>query len=66
MPQPFELTAAEAARLIRRRELSPVELVEISRHRIEQTDAALNALPTRCFERQYPCGKEGLMMGLPK
>ncbi|MCH8925821.1 MAG: Asp-tRNA(Asn)/Glu-tRNA(Gln) amidotransferase GatCAB subunit A [Proteobacteria bacterium] len=28
-----------------------MELVEICRQRIEQTDIALNALPTRCFER---------------
>ena len=45
------MTACDIVRLLARGEVSPVELVEISRQRIEQTDIALNALPTRCFER---------------
>ncbi len=45
------MTACEIVRLLARGEVSPVELVGISRDRIEQTDAALNALPTKCFER---------------
>jgi len=45
------MTACDIVRLLARGEVSPVELVEICRQRIEQTDIALNALPTRCFER---------------
>ena len=45
------MTACHIVRLLARGEVSPVELVEICRGRIEQTDIALNALPTRCFER---------------
>ena len=45
------MTACDIVGLLARGEVSPVELAGISRGRIEQTDAALNALPTRCFER---------------
>ena len=45
------MTACEIVRLLARGEVSPVELVEVSRWKIEQTDSALNALPTKCFER---------------
>lgn len=47
------MTACEIVRLLARGEVSPVELVGISQDRIEQTDAALNALPTKCFERAF-------------
>ncbi len=45
------MTACDIVGLLARGEVSPVELVEISRRRIEEADTALNALPTRCFER---------------
>lgn len=45
------MTACDIVRLLARREVSPVDLVGICRQRIEQTDSALNALPTTCFER---------------
>ncbi len=48
---PHRLTAEEAVRLLRAREVSPSELVETAAARIEAIDGALNALPTRCFER---------------
>jgi amidase len=41
----------EAVRLLRRGELSPLELVEASAARIAATDPHLNALPTLCLER---------------
>jgi amidase len=47
----FRLTAREVARLLARREISPVDLVRASLARIEATDGALNAIPTRCAER---------------
>jgi amidase len=45
------MTACDIVKLLARGDVSPVELVGICRTRIEQTDNALNALPTRCFER---------------
>jgi amidase len=47
----FRLTAREVVRLLRRREISPQDLVRASYARIEATDGALNAMPTRCEER---------------
>jgi len=47
----FRLTAREVVRLLRSGEVSPVDLVQASLARIESTDGALNAVPTRCAER---------------
>ena len=47
----WRLTATEAVRLLKRRALSPVALVEASAERIAATDGRLNALPTLCVER---------------
>lgn len=43
--------AAGVVNLLRRREVSPLELVEASAERIAATDAHLNAIPTLCIER---------------
>ena len=45
------LTSCDVVQRLKRREVSPLELVEVSRARIEQTDKHLNALPTLCLER---------------
>jgi len=45
------LSAAEAVSLLRKGEVSPLELVEASAARIAETDPALNAMPTLCLER---------------
>ena len=43
MAEPFELTAAEAAQSVRRRELSPVKLVESLLGRIEALEPRLQS-----------------------
>ena len=45
------LTAGEAVRLLERREVSPLELIDAAATRIKATDPQLNALPTLCVER---------------
>ena len=47
----WRLGAAEVVDLLRRREVSPLELVDASAARIAATDAHLNAIPTLCVER---------------
>ena len=47
----WKMTATDAAVLLRRNEVSPLELLEACIARIEATDGGLNAIPTRCFER---------------
>ncbi|SLN18344.1 Acylamidase [Oceanibacterium hippocampi] len=44
-------TAREAVARLGRGEVSPLELIDVAERRIAETDAALNALPTRCFDR---------------
>ncbi|WP_438391607.1 amidase [Caballeronia sp. DA-9] len=70
------LSAVEARRLIRARELSPVELLDACIARMEAIDPAINALAARCFERAriearraedmaMRGGELGLLHGLP-
>ena len=47
----WRLSATEAVDLLRRRQVSPLEMVEASTERIAATDGHLNALPTLCIER---------------
>ncbi|WP_247887221.1 amidase family protein [Azospirillum sp. SYSU D00513] len=47
----IRLTARQAVALLERREVSPLELIDAAERRAAATDGALNALPTRCFER---------------
>jgi amidase len=79
MPEPSELTrlpAREAVRLLRARELKPLDLVEAALARIEAVDPAVNALPTLCPERAStharrleslpaPEDQRGWLAGLP-
>lgn len=53
MNELFRLSAREVVRLLGRREVSPVDLVRAAFARIEATDGALNAIPTRCEERAF-------------
>ncbi len=46
-----KLTARAAVDLLRRREVSPLEMIDAAVTRIEVTDGALNALPTLCVDR---------------
>src|SRR5437660_778146 len=43
MQQPYALTLTEAARLVRLRQLSPIELVNASLERIDRLDGAIKA-----------------------
>ncbi len=47
----FRLTAQQAVQLLRRREVSPLELIDAALARIAATDGPINALPTLCAER---------------
>ncbi|MDR3535535.1 MAG: hypothetical protein P4L71_03455 [Acetobacteraceae bacterium] len=47
----FRLTATEAVARLRRREISPLELVEAAAARIAAVGPAVNAMPTLCLDR---------------
>ena len=51
MPELCRLSAVELVRLLKRGDVSPLELVEASAARIAQVDPLLNALPTLCIDR---------------
>lgn len=47
----IKLTAREAVALLRKGEVSPLEMVDAAAVRIGATDSAVNALPTLCLDR---------------
>lgn len=47
----FRLRARQAIDLLRRREITPLDLIEAALRRIETVEPAINALPTLCAER---------------
>lgn len=77
----ISLTACQAVAMLRRREVSPLELLEASLERIAETDGRLNAMPTVCADRARAAaqrivaaapearpwgeGGPGLLAGLP-
>jgi Asp-tRNA(Asn)/Glu-tRNA(Gln) amidotransferase A subunit family amidase len=51
MTEPCDLSAVEARRLIGRKRLSPIELLESCIARIEMVNAAVNAVVATCYDR---------------
>jgi amidase len=45
------LTATETVLRLKRREITPLDLIDAAAHRIEAVEPQINALPTRCIER---------------
>ncbi len=50
-PELCGLSAYDAVQLLRRKEVSPAELLEASKQRVQSVEADINAMPTLCFER---------------
>jgi amidase len=70
----WRLTATEAVGKLRKRELSPLEMVEAAAARIEIVEPKINALPIRFFDEARDCAKRfnyesrdnpGWLAGLP-
>ena len=51
----INLTASEAVEGLKKGELSPLELISAAENRISETETAINALPTVCFDRARAC-----------
>ncbi|MGH6629874.1 MAG: amidase, partial [Burkholderiales bacterium] len=51
MNELWRLSAVEAVRLLKRREVSPLELIDAAAARIEATNPKINALVTLCYDR---------------
>src|SRR5258708_6861235 len=74
MTELWRLTATEIVARLRKRELSPLELIDVALARIETADKPVNALPTLCVERARAAAKNldarnsddpGWLAGLP-
>ena len=63
----MRLTAIEAVARLKRREVTPLEMIEAAERRIAEVEPVINALPTLAFERareharrlmrgESPCG----------
>ena len=68
----WRLTATEAVGLLKRGEISPLEMIDAAEARILATDGAINALPTLCLDRARDHarrlmdeGGDSLLAGLP-
>src|SRR3546814_1351426 len=57
MTEPCDLSAVAARRLIGRKRLSPIELLESCIARIEMANPAVNAVVATCYERARPEAK---------
>jgi amidase len=51
MDELWRLSAVEAVRLLKRREVSPLDLIDAAVARIEATNPRINALVTLCYDR---------------
>jgi len=74
MKELYKKTAIEVVNLLKRKNISPLEVVEHSVSRIEAVDKHVNALPIRCFERaieqaksfkNVPTDPDKYLYGLP-
>lgn len=50
-PELCQLSAREVVGLLRRKEISPIDLLEASEQRVEQVNGDVNAIVTECFAR---------------
>lgn len=71
-PELCKLEAHEVVALLKKGEVSPKELLEVSRKRTETVEPHVNAMPTVCWERvqtmladRVPYDERGALHGLP-
>ena len=62
MDELVRMTAVEAVARLRRKEISPLDLVEASARRMAEVEPAVNAMPTLCLDRARDHAK-ALMAG---
>jgi len=70
----IRMTAVEVVRGLRTGDITPLDCLDALERRVAAVDGAVNALPTRCFDRarrhartlmERPLGERGLLAGLP-
>ncbi len=70
----IQKTAVEIVELLKKDQVTPLDLLEALEKRIDKIDKKVNALPIRCFDRarthakklmEKPINKRGILAGLP-
>lgn len=70
----IEKGATDVLKLLKRGEVSPLDLLDTLEQRVKAVDGKVNALPTLCFDRarkharalmRKPAAERGLLMGMP-
>src|SRR3954464_15152067 len=51
MSELWKMTAVEAVARLKKKEISPLDLVEASAKRMAEVEPAMNAMPTLCLDR---------------
>ena len=59
----WKMTAVEAVARLKKKEITPLELVEASAQRIAEVEPAVNAMPTLCLERARDHAKKVMAGG---
>ena len=65
MNELIKLPAYAIRDLLRKREINPVELLDVLEKRIEQVNPQVNAVPTRCFDRARDHAQKNDFSNLP-
>ncbi len=60
----IRITATEAVARLKRREISPLDLIDAAEKRIRLVEPVVNALPTLCLDRARDHARQ-LMAGQP-
>src|SRR5438309_12132380 len=60
----WRLTAVEAVSLLKKKQISPLDLIEASARRIAEVEPAVNALPTLCLDRARDHAKKIMAGGV--
>jgi amidase len=63
MSEIWKMTAVEAVARLKKKEISPLELVEASAKRMEEVEPAVNAMPTLCLDRARDHAKKVMAGG---
>ena len=60
----WKMTAVEAVSRLKKKEITPLELIDASARRIAEVEPAVNALPTLCLDRARDHAKKIMACGV--
>ena len=54
----YKMSAVDTVKALKQGSVTPVELLQVARNRIEQVDGAINAVPIKCYDAAYQKAKK--------